>query len=80
MEDSSDKNVRNKRLSDDVVCEVDREDMLELWTFLFGVNFIINRENKFFDISPILQIFWLEDIFQNLFISMNRMYFAHKIW
>ena len=29
MEDSSDKNVRNKRLSDDVVCEVDREDMLE---------------------------------------------------
>ena len=48
-----------------------------MWTFFWGVNSIINRENKFFVISPILKIFWLEGIFQNLFILM---YFAHKMW
>ena len=54
----------------------------ELWTFFFffGDSSIINRENQYFLISPILEIFWLDNIFQNPLISMKRMYFAHKIW
>ena len=63
-----------------IFCKLKYLQKHELWTFFFGDSSIINREKQYFLISPILEIFWLDNIFQNSLISMTRMYFAHKIW